>query len=96
MINSIKGALLASALIFAPLAAQAEIVYCPDDGRPYDTTHGYYVDVPGTDYYVSPSSRLSDNSYGSSYGSSYGGYGGSGGSSGSHLEDYLNQNGISY
>lgn len=40
-----------------PLAAQAEIVYCPEDGRPYDTVHGYYVDVPGTDYYVPPSQR---------------------------------------
>jgi hypothetical protein len=62
MTNSIKAFLLASALIVAPLAAQAEIVDCPDNGRPYDTTHGYYVDVPGTDYYVEPSRRYSSGS----------------------------------
>ncbi len=57
MTNSIKALLLASALVFAPLAAQAKIVYCPQDGRPYDTSHGYYVDVPNTDYYVEPDDR---------------------------------------
>ena len=57
MTNSIKALLLASALVVAPLAAQAEIVYCPENGRPYDTSHGYYVDVPNTDYYVSQDDR---------------------------------------
>ena len=70
MTNSIKSILLASVLLVAPLAAQAEIVDCPNDGRPYDTSHGYYVDVPGTDYYVAPSSRYSSsssNNYSSTY-----------------------------
>lgn len=49
--------LLLAATLMAPMAAQAEIVICPKNGRPYDTSHGYYVDVPGTDYYVAPSKR---------------------------------------
>ena len=48
MARLILGALLF--LVASPAAAR--IVYCPNDGRPYDTTHGYYVDVPGTPYYV--------------------------------------------
>ena len=43
--------------LLAPVAAQAEIVTCPINGRPYDTSHGYYVDVQGTDYYVEPEDR---------------------------------------
>ena len=48
--------LLITALL-APVAAQAEIVICPQNGRPYDTSHGYYVDVENTDYYVAPEDR---------------------------------------
>jgi hypothetical protein len=39
------------------LPAMAGIRYCPENGRPYDTSHGYYVDVPGTTQYVKPSRR---------------------------------------
>lgn len=46
------------ALLFAA-PVSAEIIYCPKNGRPYDTSHGYYVDVPGTSQYVAPSSRPS-------------------------------------
>ena len=53
--NSFIFALLAI-LVAAP-AASARIVYCPQNGRPYNTTHGYYVDVPNTAYYVPPSKR---------------------------------------
>jgi hypothetical protein len=45
------------AALASPLAAQAEIVTCPINGRQYDTSHGYYVDVPDTDYYVDPDER---------------------------------------
>ena len=38
-------------------SAGAEIVTCPQDGRPYDTSHGYYVDVPNTEYYVPEGQR---------------------------------------
>lgn len=39
------------------VAAQAEIVNCPKNGRPYDTDHGYYVDNPRSRYYVAPRDR---------------------------------------
>ncbi|MGA0817283.1 MAG: hypothetical protein ACO3OX_07875 [Burkholderiaceae bacterium] len=42
----------AAAALLVALPASAAIVICPQNGRPYDTTHGYYVDVPGTRYYV--------------------------------------------
>ncbi len=54
----LKVFLLMTALA-SPLAAQAEIITCPLNGRPYDTSHGYYVDVPGTSQFVSPSRRPS-------------------------------------
>lgn len=57
MNNKIKSIALASVLLVAPVAAQARIVDCPQDGRPYSTVHGYYVDVPGTSQYVEPSRR---------------------------------------
>jgi hypothetical protein len=41
----------------AALPVGAKIVYCPMNGRPYDTSHGFYVDVPGTTQYVKPSRR---------------------------------------
>ena len=43
--------------LLSPLAVQAEIVTCPINGRQYDTSHGYYVDVPATDCYVDPDER---------------------------------------
>jgi len=52
----LKFFLLIAALL-APVAAQAEIVTCPRDGRPYDTTHGYYVDEPWSEHYVEPEDR---------------------------------------
>ena len=55
-IVTMKALFLIIALL-APVAAQAEIVTCPINGRPYDTSHGYYVDVQGTDYYVEPEDR---------------------------------------
>ena len=45
------------AALLAPVAAHAEVVVCPQNGRPYDTSHGYYVDVENTDYYVAPGDR---------------------------------------
>ena len=43
--------------LLAAAPAAAEIVICPKNGRPYDTSHGYYVDVPGTAQYVVPQHR---------------------------------------
>ncbi len=52
-----KTILLAALITLAPLAAQARIINCPINGRPYDTVTGYYVDVRGTSQYVKPSNR---------------------------------------
>ncbi len=43
--------------LMAVLPVTAAIRYCPMNGRPYDTSHGFYVDVPGTTQYVKPSRR---------------------------------------
>tara|TARA_B100000035_G_C20600846_1_gene379610 strand:- start:15 stop:203 length:189 start_codon:yes stop_codon:yes gene_type:complete len=58
-----KCLILALLALSPTLPASAAIRYCPENGRPYDTSHGYYVDVPGTAYYVKPSKRPNQNRY---------------------------------
>ena len=51
--NTMKALTFALLLVLAlPGASLAELKRCPKNGRVYDTSHGYYVDVPNTDYYV--------------------------------------------